>query len=98
MEVWVRFMEVWIHGGFELGAPETAPPPLDRHTLDEECTASHIAQRGTVCVPPDFPHGAWDLWRPRKRRSETEGSKIFMEVPSTRGAAPSAPRPRFPMN
>ena len=34
MEVWARFMEVWIHGYFEFGAPETAPPPwTGTHTL-----------------------------------------------------------------
>ena len=98
MEVWVQFVEVWIHGGFEMGAPETARPPLDRRTLDEECTANHIAQRGTVCVRPDFPRGAWDLWRPRTRRGETERRKTFMEVSSTRGAAPPAQRLSFTMN
>ena len=32
MEVWTRFMKVWIHGGFELGAPETASAPGQAHT------------------------------------------------------------------
>ena len=34
MEVWVRFMEVWIHGGFDFGAPEAASPPGQAHRLD----------------------------------------------------------------
>ena len=34
MEVWVRFMEVWIHGGFGAGgARNSAPPWTDTHTL-----------------------------------------------------------------
>ena len=34
VEVWVRFMEVWIHGGFELGAPwgpEGLPSSTGKH-------------------------------------------------------------------
>ena len=34
MEVWVRFMEVWIHGGFSVwGARNSAPPWTGTHTL-----------------------------------------------------------------
>ena len=34
MEVWTRFMEVWIHGGFSVGgARNSAPPWTGTHTL-----------------------------------------------------------------
>ena len=34
MEVWLRFMEVWIHGGFSVGdARNSVPPWTDTHTL-----------------------------------------------------------------
>ena len=34
MEVWARFMEIWIHGGFGAGdARSSAPPWTGTHTL-----------------------------------------------------------------